>query len=69
MSIDDRGAMLQRLVTFTKHEDLKLKDAQFRTKDGGMLYKIGVHGKIFMWVNDNWILSKITRSELAARAL
>jgi len=44
-----------------------MKDARFRAKGGEMLYKIGVHGKIFMWVNDNWILSKITRSELAAR--
>lgn len=44
-----------------------MKDAQFRTRDGGMHYKIGSHGKIFMWVNDNWILSNITRSDLAAR--
>ena len=30
----------------------------------GLLFKIGVHGKLFMWISDAWVLSSRLPSEI-----
>jgi len=47
----------------------KIEEAQYMTAERHQMYKIGAHGRMFMWVNDEWIKSQLSFVEVRKQCI